>query len=342
MTRKGRYEPARRRFLGEACALSAASLAGILAAEAAEPPPETKAIRILHTEPGTCLAPQYVAEELLRLEGFSDVRYLAPAQADYDPIQSIGIGHVDMSMDGATSILPRLDAGTPAVVLAGVHSGCYELFGSERVRSIRDLKGNSAAIWALGATDHVFIASMAAYVGVDPRTDIHWRTAPPGMAPMDLYLDGKADAFLGFPPEPQQLRARNIGRVVVNTAQDRPWSQYFCCMVVAHREFVRRNPIATKRALRAILKAADICAEEPARVARFMVDRGYEPHYEVALEVIRELPYRRWRESNPEDTLRFHALRLYEVGLLKTTPQKLIAQNTDWRFLNEIKKELKA
>src|SRR4029079_1683504 len=123
---------------------------------------------------------------------------------------------------------------------------------------------------------------------------------------------GKADAFLGFPPEPQEMRARKIGRVVVNTAQDKPWSQYFCCMVVAHREFVRQNPVAAKRALRAILKAADLCALEPERAARFMVDRGYEPRYEIALEVIRELPYRRWRDSNPEDTLRFHALRLYE------------------------------
>jgi NitT/TauT family transport system substrate-binding protein len=57
---------------------------------------------------------------------------------------------------------------------------------------------------------------------------------------------------------------------------------------------------------------------------------------------MKELPYRRWRDANPEDTLRFHALRLYEVGMIKTHPNKLIAQGTDWRFLNELKKELKA
>lgn len=49
----------------------------------------------------------------------------------------------------------------------------------------------------------------------------------------------------------------------------------------------------------------------------------------------------RWRNTNPEDTMCFHALRLHEVGMIKSTPQKIIAQGTDWRFLNELKKELK-
>ena len=85
---------------------------------------------------------------------------------------------------------------------------------------------------------------------------------------MDLFVDGKIDAFLGFPPEPQELRARHIGHVIFNTTVDRPWSQYFCCMLGGNREFVRQHPIATKRVMRAILKAADLCATEPARAAR--------------------------------------------------------------------------
>jgi NitT/TauT family transport system substrate-binding protein len=56
---------------------------------------------------------------------------------------------------------------------------------------------------------------------------------------------------------------------------------------------------------------------------------------------LKNLPYNRWRENDPEDTLRFHALRLHEVGMIKTNPQKLIGQATDWRFLNELKRELK-
>ena len=62
----------------------------------------------------------------------------------------------------------------------------------------------------------------------------------------------------------------------------------------------------------------------------------------MALEVLGELPYRRWRDANPEDTLRFHALRLHEGGIIQTNPQKLIERGTDWRFFNQLKKEIKA
>ena len=53
-------------------------------------------------------------------------------------------------------------------------------------------------------------------------------------------------------------------------------------------------------------------------------------------------PYDRWREYDPEDTLRFYALRLHEVGMIGSSPKAILAEGTDWRFLNELKRELKA
>ncbi len=152
---------------------------------------------------------------------------------------------------------------------------------------------------------------------------------------------GKVDAFLGFPPEPQELRARGIGHVVVNSALDRPWSQYLCCMLLGNRDFVRRHPIATKRAMRAILKATSICALEPDRAAGLLVEKGFTARYDYALQTMKEIPYARWREYDSEDTIRFYALRLQEAGMIKSSPKKIIAEGTDWRFLNELKKELK-
>jgi NitT/TauT family transport system substrate-binding protein len=158
----------------------------------------------------------------------------------------------------------------------------------------------------------------------------------------NFYLDGKADAFFAFPPEPQELRANNVGRVIMNTTIDRPWSQYFCCLLGGRNEFIEGNPISTRRALRAILKAADVCTQEPERAARILVEKGWEPRYDIALEVLNTLSYNRWRTDNPEDSIRFHALRLHEVGMIKSTPQQIIERGTDWRFLNELKQELKA
>ena len=54
------------------------------------------------------------------------------------------------------------------------------------------------------------------------------------------------------------------------------------------------------------------------------------------------MPYDRWREYDPEDTVRFYSLRLREIGMIKSSPQKIIAEGTDWHFLNELKRELKA
>jgi NitT/TauT family transport system substrate-binding protein len=156
-----------------------------------------------------------------------------------------------------------------------------------------------------------------------------------------LLAEAKIDAYLGLPPRVQELRARQIGHVIVNSAVDRPWSQYFCCMVLANREFVRKHPIASKRALRAILKAADPCTLQPEWAARFMVEGGYTARYDYALQSVQELSYGKWREYDPEDTVRFCALCLHEARMIKSSPQKLIGQGTDWRFLHELKKELK-
>jgi NitT/TauT family transport system substrate-binding protein len=148
--------------------------------------------------------------------------------------------------------------------------------------------------------------------------------------------------FSRSPPEPQELHARKIGHAILSLAADKPWSQYFCCMQVGNRAFVRAHPIATKRYLRATLKAADLCATEPSMAAQRLVDGKYTLRYDYALQTLTELPYDRWREYDPEDTLRFYALQLREVDMIKSSLNRLIAEGTDWRFLNELKRELKA
>jgi NitT/TauT family transport system substrate-binding protein len=328
----------RRRFLTTAFALGAASFLGSPGTAAAEPPPEIKTIRLPHTA-AICLSPQYVAEELLRLEGFSDVEYV---NVPYTGGRALTTGQADLSMDYTPSLVWLLDAGHSIVVLAPIHSGCYQLVANQRVQAIRELKGNKVAISGFGSGDHVFLASMVAYVGMDPKRDIDWVVAGSVAESMRSFEAGKADAFLAFPPQPQKLRENRLGHVIVDGTHDRPWSQYTCCMVAGTRDFVERYPIATKRAMRALLKATDLCAQEPQRAAQTVVRKGFEPRYDIVLEVLQELPYRGWRDANPDDALRFYALRLHEVGMIKTNPSKLIAQGTDWRLLDELKRELKA
>jgi NitT/TauT family transport system substrate-binding protein len=322
-------------------ALGIAGAAGILGGPSlsagAEAPPETTRIRLSQI-PGICVAPQYVAEDLLRAEGFTSVEYVK--FSDTVPYPAFAAGTVDVSMAFVAPFIRQVDNGSPIVLLGGVHVGCYEVFGTERVRAIRDLRDKTVAVPSLESPHYLFLATMAAHVGLDPYKHIKWVTHPAEES-IRLLQDGKIDALVAFPPFPQEIRARKIGHLVVSSALDRPWSQYFCCILAANRDFVARHPVATKRALRAILKATDICALEPDRAAQVLIDRGFTKQWEYARQTMREVPYNRWREFDPEDTVRFYALRLHEVGMIKASPQKIIAQGTNWRFLNELKKELK-
>ena len=325
----------RRRILATLSSTVAAVLIGSERASAEEAPPEVTTVRLAKA-PGICIAPQYVAEGLLKIEGFSDVQYV---DVPLDFIhRSVGTDKVDLSMGFVANHIVELDLETPVTLLAGVHAGCFELFGTKRVNAIRDLKGKTVAVPTLGSGHHLFITSMAAYVGVDAKREINFVTHPVDESAR-LLAEEKVDALMGFPPVPQELRQKKIGHVVVNSGLDRPWSQYLCCIVAGNREFVRRYPVATKRALRAIAKATNLCAAEPERAARLVADKGYR--YDYSLQTMKEIQYAHWREYDAEDTVRFYSLRLHEAGMIKSTPTKIIAQGTDWRFFNELKRELK-
>jgi len=340
MSKRPNDQWSRREFLSTAALAGTGALLGLQDNSlAAEPPPETTRIR-LYKFPGICLAPQYVAEDLLRAEGFTDVQYVESPEGAVGVYKQLGSGAVDITQWYVAPFVVELDRGLPILFLAGIHVGCLELFGSDRIRTIRDLKGKTIAVPWRGPGPETFIATVLAYVGLDPRKDINF-VVHPAADSIRLLATGEIDGYLGSAPVTQELRAKKIGRVVVNSTLDRPWSQYFCCLVAGNREFVRKHPVATKRALRAILKADRICALEPERVARTIVDRGFTKSYEYALQALKEVPYGKWREYDPEDTMRFYALQLHEVGMIKSIPQKIIAQGTDWRFLRELKKELK-
>jgi len=334
-----RITQSRRQFLTTLSLTGAAGLVAAPAPLAEEGPLETRTVR-LEKDPGICRAPQYVAEALLRAEGFTDIRHVERASSA-EINEALAQNEADFGTHYSAELLPAIEGGSAITILSGVHVGCQELFARDDIRSITDLKGRSVAVPVLTSTPLVLVSALVARVGLDPGKDIHWVVSK-SPTPMQLFTDGKVDAFVGTPPEPQELRARHIGHVLVNTGLDRPWSQYFCCMLAANRDFLSKHPVATKRVLRAVLKAADFCAAEPARAARHLVDGGFTSRYDYALQAMQDVVYDKWRDYDAEDTVRFNALLLREAGLIKSTPQKIIAEGTDWRFLDELKRELKA
>jgi NitT/TauT family transport system substrate-binding protein len=266
------------------------------------------------------------------------VRYLKfPTDTQKWVPEVLVTGEADISLSFVPSDIVQIDAGSPVVILAGSHIGCVELVGGPRVKSAHDLKGRKVAIQLPRSDEQIFISLFAKYVGLNPD-DINWVVHQGDH--WELLAEGKIDAFMSGPPGSIELKRRKIGHVLVNITEDTPWSHYFCCLIASSKQFVRQHPVATKRAVRAMLKAADVCASEPSRVARLLADKGLAP-YDNTLQMLREIPYGKWREYDVEDSVRFFALRMRDVGYLNNSPQKIIAQGTDWRFLNELKKELK-
>jgi len=329
----------RRRFLATLSSAGAAGLLGAPYSSAQEAPPETTTLR-LRKGSLICNAPQYLADELLRAEGFTDIQHVVVPSSDANgaEVDALARKEIDFAVAYAPPTIMAVDSGSPITVVAGVHVGCNMLFAHEGIRSIRDLKGKKVGAGVI--PQRTLVACMAAYVGLDPAKDIEWVSSDFAGA-KQLFIDRKIDALLALPPDPQELRVRNIGHVIVDSVRDRPWSQHFCCLLAGNREFVRKNPVATKRVLRAILKATDFCGSNPAAAARRLVDGGFTTNYDYALATMNEIPFKKWREYDVEDSIRFYSLRLREAAMIKSVPGKIIADATDWRFLKELTRELK-
>jgi NitT/TauT family transport system substrate-binding protein len=328
----------RRTFLAGLTAVGGASLIGTSTPAWAEAPPETTSVRLSRYIGGAyCWAGLYMAGELLRAEGFTDVRYV---QGDKSVDHSVWIANneMDFSLNYVPIHLTSIDAGVPIKVLGGLHSGCLELIANDRSTASR-ICGASGLVYILCFAAILVVSLMAAMSGSIPSTTSNGSSCQ-AIRRWRKFLAGKFDA-LGQPPRVQELRARKIGHTILNTTIDQPWSQHFCCMISATADYVNRYPIATKRVLRAIFKGADLCASNPPLVAQQMVDRGFVPSYDYALQTLNDIRYDRWRDYDAEASLLFYALRMHETGMIKSSPKTIIAEGTDWRFLDELKRELK-
>src|SRR5262249_31318368 len=160
----------RRRFLTTATLASTVGLLRPARVLAEQSGLETTTVRIASTA-GICIAPQYVAEELLRDEGFSDVRYVRLAPGSNSP-EGIARGEVDFGINFASVLVAGYDRGVELTVLGGVHVGCFELFVNDGGRSLAELKGKRVGITFLGSPGHLFLSAIAAHVGIDPGKDL--------------------------------------------------------------------------------------------------------------------------------------------------------------------------
>jgi len=65
-----------------------------------------------------------------------------------------------------------------------------------------------------GGAHQLFISTILSHGGLDPQRDVNWVIQAPADSIRQL-AEGKVDALVGFPPVPQELRAKRIGKVIL-------------------------------------------------------------------------------------------------------------------------------
>lgn len=331
----------RRATIGGLAAGAGVGLVGLLSEKvSAEPPPEVTKIRIIQEEgvPVLCWAPQYLAMDFLRMEGFEEVEL-----GDFhgsNNAYALAENVADIAVPLATDIAIEADRGADITLLAGLHVGCVEVFANDNVANINDLKG--ARLLAEQEEDDArrFLSAVIAYVGLDPEKDVEWIYAPTAEWP-SVFADGGADVVRLFPSMSYDFHERGLGHVIMNTTLDDPWRHFYCCMIAARNEFVRNYPIATKRALRAYMKAQQACANDKEKSARRLVELGATDRLDYAQRALDDIPYGTWRDYDPAASLRFFALRLRDAGFIKASPGALVDQVADTSFWSQLRTELK-
>ncbi len=303
-------------------------------------------------DPGLVLAERY-----LLAEGFIDVQFV---NTPFTSRGWITENKADFACAHSEFAVGAIADGLPLVVLSGLHSGCLELWVRDGIRDIRDLRGKRISVRVNGIEDmfYAWFAILLRGIGIGVKDVTFVEAAGPGDSGgmISAFTEGRADAVLaGGSAGPRLSRlTKRPGKVILETGTEKPWSQYFCCNLVANREWVRQNPIATKHVTRALLRATDAAAGDHASAARGSVAviaarsreigghaaNGNFEDESIVTDTMAMCTYN-WRELDPEDTLRFFALRLADVGLIASTPEQ-IARGSDFAYMHQWKGESKS
>ena len=318
---------------GVAAACAPASAGGV--SNVALGPPESTTVRIVSV---ACDPALWSADDYLKEEGFSDARILPLA------VGAVARGEGDIGVGYTQWIVTNVDAGKPVVALAGLHTGCGEVWTRPGISSISDLKGKSIDVLSTDAVIDAWYgvwAALLGHVGIDPRKDVNF-VADPNANTVERFIQGRSDAILALSNQVPVLRAspNNPGKLLIDMHSDGTWSRYYCCQLVANRDWARQNPIATKRATRALLRANDRVAKDPAAAVMAGVNAGMftGAMYDTVLATLKNCTFE-WRELDAEASIRFNAVQLSDQKLVKGTPQQLVAQASSFGYLKELKRQ---
>lgn len=340
---------ARREFLGLGLGAVAAATVGEVLASCGSavtgmarstplPPPETKTIRLNFS---VCDAPLMVAEPYLREEGFTDIQL-----SDINPqLTALANGKSDVAVPFVATLAAAVDAGKPYIGIGQLHPGCVELWAPQSVASLTELRGRTVVVNSKTPNfiANIFIFLALKNAGVDP-SEVNF-VVDPSADLTKLYLEGKSDLLFqwGMGAVAFHSNPANTGHVVLDQAMDPAWSHEDCCVIATTSDWFTANPVAARRVLRAIYRAADSLPGDRLNAARMATDNGLfggGKNLALVRGAANMVPYG-WREYDLARSMRFHARLMDSVGLLNLTPDQAVARAVDARIAKNLATELK-
>jgi NitT/TauT family transport system substrate-binding protein len=231
-------------------------------------PPETTSIRLTAA---ACDSAIYGAERYLREEGFTDVGF-----SDAVTPAALAAGNAHLGWAFVPQLFGALQSGQKVLVLGGLHPGCAEVWAQPGISTVKDLKGRTIVVQAktIANVPYSYLAMVLKQAGVDPK-DVNFVVQADANLNA-LYFEGKNDAVFVAQVGAVALAANpaNKGKIIHSQLLDEPWKSLNCCFIIASEAWVRANPIAAKRAMRAIYRAADALPADRADAAKFATDKG--------------------------------------------------------------------
>ena len=317
----------RRDFLASLSAAGAVSARGARSSLADQGPPETTTIRIrvrMRRHNGGWVAKPLIAPADRRTAPCGGL-HRHPLCAD---VRRLTVPHTvrarrDRRRPAVRPGAVRLEPGCrrPDHGVRGCPSGCFKLFAHEPIRAFGGLKGKQVGCTSARLGAHMYVAIMAAQVGLDPQQDIDWMS--PRMTASPSSCSPRARSMRIWASRRSLRSCARAGSVACSSTWPRtghgPSTSAVSCSATGTSS--AQYPVATKRGMRAILKATDLCATEPERAARQLIEAASRSATKRAPDD-HGLPYDGWRELDPEDTMRFFGLRLHEFGHDQLKPQQ--------------------
>jgi NitT/TauT family transport system substrate-binding protein len=309
--------------------------AGVPTATPTLPPPETTSIAITVAP---CDSAMFAAERFLREEGFTEVNI-----GDRAALGEMTAGKAQLGSAFPMTFFAAAESGPKVICLGGLHTGCAEVWAQPGISSVKDLKGRNITVTSksLGNIPYAYFVMLLQQAGLDPAKDVNF-VVQSDADPLRLYLDGKNDAVFVATTGAVTIKTNpaNKGKMINSQVMDQPWASTNCCFITASEQWYRANPIAAKRAMRAIYRTADALPADRGDAAKAATDKGLFGGA-AATANVREaanmVPLD-WRNYDVEKAVRFYAPLL--PGVLKASTDDLL-KALDLKIFKELSSELK-